>query len=79
MIPPADTHRSRRWHSRRRSLLKAVSWRVSGSIATMAAVWFITHEWQLSLAFGSLEAAAKVLLFYVHERLWERVGGGARQ
>lgn len=74
MNPRTEQDAVRRKGSRRRSLLKAVSWRFSGSIATMAAVWFITGEWQLTLAFGSLEAAAKLLLFYVHERLWERVG-----
>ncbi len=70
----AVTPASPRGETRRRSLLKAVSWRALGTVGTMAAAWFLTGEWKLTLAIGSIEAASKVALFYVHERLWARFG-----
>lgn len=58
--------------SRLRSCLKAVSWRIVGTIDTMLWAWLITGKWRLSLAIGSAEALSKVILFYWHERAWAR-------
>ncbi len=53
-----------------KSLLKAVSWRIFGTLATMIAVYFFTHEWQTSFYVGLLEMLSKIILFYCHERIW---------
>lgn len=59
--------------SRLRSLCKSISWRIFGSISTMAIVFIITHQWRFSLYVGGLEFMAKIVLFYFHERLWNIV------
>ncbi len=61
-----------------RSLTKAVSYRVLGTLATMAVVYVITHELKMSLSAGLLDAGSKIALFYFHERIWNRVGWGKR-
>jgi uncharacterized membrane protein len=56
--------------SRSRSLLKAISWRIWATVATMLISFSITHNWQFAFSIGSVEVFAKVGLFYMHERLW---------
>ena len=36
----------------------------------MIIVWFMTHEWRISLYAGMFELIAKISLFYCHERFW---------
>ena len=67
----------RETHSR--SIAKAISWRVLGSVATMLLVFVFTRRLQLSLAVGAVEFLAKIGLFWVHERAWDRLGFGKRE
>jgi len=58
--------------TRRTSFLKSLSWRAFGSVVTFAIVLGFTRDFGLSLAITVTEAAAKVGLYYVHERAWTR-------
>jgi sulfate adenylyltransferase large subunit len=62
--------------TRRRSLAKALSWRVLGSLLTFAVVLLFTRDAGLSLAVTATEAVAKIALYYAHERLWSRLKFG---
>lgn len=62
-----------------RSVAKAISWRVLGSIATTLLVLLITGRLALSLAVGGIEFVAKIGLFWFHERVWNRLGFGKRE
>ena len=53
-----------------RSLMKAFSWRLSGSFLTMVIVYMITGKQHFALYIGSLEFICKIVFFYLHERLW---------
>jgi uncharacterized membrane protein len=59
-----------------RSLVKAVSWRVTGSIDTMIITYLITHRWTFALAVSGVELFTKVGLYYAHERIWEKLSFG---
>jgi uncharacterized membrane protein len=59
--------------SHTRSIAKAVSWRILGTIATTILVFVFTRKWSLSLAVGSVEFLTKIGLFWLHERIWDRV------
>lgn len=61
-----------------RSILKAVSWRVSGTIATAIIVLLATGKWTLALFVGVLEFVAKIGIFFVHERIWDRITFGKK-
>ena len=67
----------RETHSR--SVAKALSWRIMGTVATTALVFVFTRRLVLSLTVGSLEFVSKVGLFWLHERVWDRVRFGKRQ
>ncbi|MCF6213985.1 MAG: DUF2061 domain-containing protein [Flavobacteriaceae bacterium] len=53
-----------------RSIAKAISWRIVGTIDTMIISWFITGELTMALSIGSIEVLTKMVLYYGHERLW---------
>ena len=55
-----------------RSLLKAISWRIVGTLDTMALGWIITGSPLMGLKIGALELFTKFILYYFHERIWLR-------
>jgi uncharacterized membrane protein len=59
-----------------RSLIKAVSWRILGSIDTTLLALLFTRNLTISMAIGGTEIITKVLLYYLHERLWTRIAFG---
>lgn len=60
----------------RRSIAKGISWRIVGTIDTMIIAFFVTGEYSKALSIGGTEVVTKVFLYYVHERIWQRVGFG---
>ena len=70
---------SRYFETHVRSVAKAVSWRILGTIATSAIVFAFTRKWALSLFVGGLEFVLKIGLFWLHERAWDRLGFGRRE
>jgi adenylylsulfate kinase len=67
----------RETHSR--SVLKAISWRIFGTLVTSALVYVFTRRLVLSLAVGAIEFFSKIGLFWLHERLWDRWSWGKRR
>jgi adenylylsulfate kinase len=65
--------------SHARSVAKAVSWRVFGTLVTTAVVYIVTRRPVLSLAVGAIEFASKIGLFWMHERLWDRLRWGKQR
>ena len=56
--------------SKSRSLLKTFSWRIVGTLDTMALGWIITGSPLVGLKIGALELVTKFVLYYLHERAW---------
>ena len=62
--------------SRLRSLLKAVSWRVLATLTTIAIAWAVLDDWRVAMKIGLVEVAAKMVVYYFHERAWAAVPMG---
>lgn len=62
-----------------RSVVKAVSWRLVGTAVTTVLVLIVTHRLILSIAVGGIEFVSKVVLFWFHERVWDRLSFGRRE
>ena len=60
----------------RRSVAKGISWRITGTVDTVLIAFFITGDYSKALSIGATEVFTKVLLFYLHERIWHRVPFG---
>ncbi len=56
--------------TRTRSVFKAISWRIVGTLDTMLLGWIITGNPIMGLKIGALELFTKFVLYYVHERIW---------
>ena len=56
-----------------KSLLKAVSWRVTGSLDTFALSWIITGTGSLAFSIAFVELFTKIALYWVHERIWLKI------
>ena len=61
-----------------RSLIKGISWRITGTIDTIVISWFVTRKLSVAISIGFIEVFTKVALFYFHERLWERITIGRK-
>jgi uncharacterized membrane protein len=59
-----------------RSLVKAISWRVTGTLDTILISFVITGQAKFAFAIGFVELFTKVFLYYVHERIWNRLSFG---
>jgi uncharacterized membrane protein len=59
-----------------RSMTKAVSWRIFGTLATMLIVYVFTHKIAITFYVGVFEFISKIGLFYFHERVWGLVSFG---
>lgn len=70
-----STSRQTDWPNDRpiRSLAKALSWRVTGSIDTTILSWLFTGDLRIAAAIGVTEVATKMVLYYLHERAWNRI------
>ena len=56
--------------SRKRHLLKAISWRFFGSSTTFLLSWLVTGNMIIGLSISGIETFTKIVLYYLHERLW---------
>lgn len=60
-----------------RSAMKAVSWRICATAATFSLVYWLTGELTVAASVGGLEAVAKMLLYFAHERFWAKIPAAA--
>lgn len=59
-----------------RSLVKAATWRVTGTIDTFVLSFFFTKSVKLASSIAFTEVVTKIALFYMHERMWNRISWG---
>jgi uncharacterized membrane protein len=62
--------------SNARSIAKAVSYRVLGSIVTGFIVFMFSGDAKVSAGVGAADMVLKIALYYVHERLWNHIPFG---
>ena len=59
-----------------RSIAKAVSWRITGSVDTFVLSFIITGSFKLASTITVVEVGTKIVLYYLHERAWGLVRWG---
>jgi uncharacterized membrane protein len=63
-----ETH-SRAW-------VKSLVWRLAGIAILGLVSWTITHNWKEMTTITVLFHGTRVILYYFHERLWEKISWG---
>lgn len=64
--------------TRRRSILKAFSWRFLATIITSSIVWIMTGEGEFAAKVGLIDTTVKLAVYFFHERLWVRIPYGQK-
>lgn len=59
-----------------RSLVKAISWRLTGTLDTFIISWVITGHAIMAGSIASVEIVTKLVLFWLHERGWNKISWG---
>jgi uncharacterized membrane protein len=59
-----------------RSLLKAISWRLTGTLDTFVVSFIVTGKASIAGSIAATELFSKVALYYGHERMWARIHWG---
>ncbi len=60
----------------KRSFVKSVSWRLIGTLDTILLTWIVTGKVSMAITVGSFELITKMLLYFFHERLWNKINWG---
>ncbi len=58
--------------SRKRHVAKSLTWRIVGTLDTIFLAWLISGDIKIGAAIGGAEVITKLLLYYLHERVWYR-------
>ena len=61
-----------------RSVVKALSWRFIATLTTAGLVFAFTGRFDLAITVGVFEAVAKMFLYFVHERVWNKLKFGRK-
>lgn len=59
-----------------RSVAKAVSWRIIGTLDTLVISYLLTGEVVIAASIASIDFVTKMFLYFFHERLWNKIGWG---
>jgi len=65
--------------STRRSIAKALSWRVLATIITASLAFLVTGELEVAAKIGLADTTIKLAVYIGHERLWNRIQFGRQQ
>ncbi len=60
----------------RRSIAKSLSWRVVAGIITTCVAWTMTGRLKFAAEVGLIDTLVKLLVYFLHERAWNRIGYG---
>lgn len=59
-----------------RSLTKTISWRITGTLDTILLTFLFTGQVDTAISVGVTEVATKLILYFIHERVWAKVKWG---
>ena len=60
-------------NSYKRHIAKTITWRLVGTLDTILLSWAITGDAFLGLQIGLVETVTKLVLYFLHERVWFKV------
>ena len=60
----------------KRHVAKTITWRIVGTLDTMVIGWLITGNPVTGLKIGGIEMFTKMILYFIHERIWFKLNLG---
>ncbi|MEL4456565.1 DUF2061 domain-containing protein [Lutimonas vermicola] len=68
----------KRGETKRRSIVKAITWRTLGTLDTIVIAFVLTGEIKTAVSIGGIEIFTKMFLYFFHERIWNMIKWGKR-
>lgn len=65
--------------SLKRHIAKTLTWRIVGTIDTMVLGWLVSGDPIIGLTIGSFEVVTKMVLYFIHERVWYKYDYGVKR
>jgi len=62
----------------KRHLAKTITWRIVGTLDTILLGWLISGDWRIGAAIGGFEIFTKMVLYFIHERIWYKFKFGIK-
>ena len=62
--------------SNKRSITKALTWRALASLATFIISYIVTGNIAAATGIASVQVVVNLILYYVHERVWNKINWG---
>ena len=59
-----------------RSIVKTISWRLTGTLCTFLISWIVLGDISTSGAIALIQLTFNTIVFYFHERIWNLIGWG---
>ena len=59
-----------------RSVAKAISWRLIGTLDTLLISYILTGEVAIAASIASIDFITKMFLYFFHERVWNGINWG---
>ena len=68
----------KRGETKRRSIVKAFTWRTLGTLDTIVISYLLTGEIKTAVSIGGIAVFTKLFLYFFHERIWNFIKWGKR-
>jgi uncharacterized membrane protein len=65
--------------TRKRSVAKSIMWRFICIVVSIATSFLLTARWDVAVAIGSIYNVVTMILYYFHERIWNRINWGCEK
>ncbi len=65
--------------SRKRSLVKSISWRFIATAVTMLVSYIWLEDWTTSIFLAIMANGIKAVFYYAHERAWNKTDFGRKK
>jgi uncharacterized membrane protein len=65
--------------TRKRSVVKSISWRIICIVVSILTSFVLTGKWDIAVAIGTVYNAITMILYYFHERTWNRIKWGREE
>ena len=62
----------------KRHLAKTITWRIIGTLDTIILGWLISGDWKVGATIGGFEIITKMILYFLHERIWYKFKFGLK-
>ena len=64
--------------TRTRSIIKSLLWRVICIVVSIITSYLLTNKWDVAVAIGTIYNVITMVLYYFHERFWNKIMWGIK-